>query len=92
MTPLHLEDTLLISTKDTGRERFKELHPGAAGSETAITDPFSPDPLRNRTSVLFLANFSINNNLKNKEVLICEIVQKQMARDTLDPFTHKLLS
>ncbi len=62
--PLRLENTLLISAKDTGRERFVEPHPGAAGTDKAITDPFSPDPLRNRTSVLFLPNL-INTEERN---------------------------
>ncbi len=69
MTPLCLEDTLLISTKDTGRERFIEPHPGAADTDTAITDPFSPDPLRKRTSRLFLTNFGINKH-RRKELFI----------------------
>ncbi len=65
MTPLHLEDTFLISAKDTGWEIFIEPHSGAAKTDTAITDPFSPDPLRNRTSVLFLTNFGINKHRSN---------------------------
>ncbi len=35
MTPLRLEDILLIFSKD--RERFIETRPGAAGTDTAIT-------------------------------------------------------